>query len=94
MKPILLLILALVIASGLAYQVHQDPGYALLTYGQASIETSLAVLIFLTLIAFIGFYFILRTILRVKATPKVLGKWNEKRKQKRSAKEINKGTIN
>ncbi len=93
MKPILLLILALVIASGLAYQVHQDPGYALLTYGQASIETSLAVLIFLTLIAFIGFYFILRTILRVKATPKVLGKWNEKRKQKRSTKEINKGLI-
>ncbi|KXJ47923.1 MAG: heme biosynthesis protein HemY [Cycloclasticus sp. Phe_18] len=48
---------------------------------------------FLTLIAFIGFYFILRTILRVKATPKVLGKWNEKRKQKRSTKEINKGLI-
>jgi len=93
MKPILLLILALVIASGLAYQVHHDPGYALLTYGQASIETSLAVLLFLTLLAFIGFYFILRTILRVKATPKVIGKWNEKRKQTRSTKEINKGLI-
>ena len=93
MKLILLLILALVIASGLAYQVHQDPGYALLTYGQFSIETSLAVLSFLTLLSFFGFYFILRTILRVKSTPKTIGKWNEKRKLTRSKKEINKGLI-
>jgi Uncharacterized enzyme of heme biosynthesis len=57
MKLIFLIILALIIASGLAYQVHLEPGYALLTYGQLSIETSLAVLLFITLISFFGFYF-------------------------------------
>jgi len=93
MKLILLLILALIIASGLAYQVHLEPGYALLTYGQLSIETSLAVLLFITLIAFVGFYFLLRTMLTVKRSPKTIGKWNQNRKQARSRKEINKGLI-
>lgn len=93
MKLILLLILALIIASGLAYQVHLEPGYALLTYGQLSIETSLAVLLLITLIAFVGLYFLLRTILTVKRTPKTISKWNQNRKQTRSKKEINRGLI-
>jgi len=94
MKLILLLILALVIASGLAYQVHLEPGYALLTYGHVSIETSLAVLLFVTLIIFIGFYFSLRALLTLKRSPKSISRWNQKRKTTRSQKEINKGLIN
>lgn len=93
MKLIFVVILALIIASGLAYQVHLEPGYALLTYGQLSIETSLAVLLFISLVTFIGFYFLLRTMLTVKRTPKAIGKWNQKRKLVRSKKEINKGLI-
>jgi len=93
MKLISLTILALIIATGLAYQVHLEPGYALLTYGKLSIETSLAVLIFITLIAFVGFYISLRALLTVKRTPKNIGKWNQKRKQIRSKKELNKGLI-
>ena len=93
MKLIFLIILALIIASGLAYQVHLEPGYALLTYGQLSIETSLAVLLFITLISFFGFYFFLRTLLTVKRTPKTIGQWNQKRKLTRSKKELNKGLI-
>ncbi len=93
MKLIFLAIFALIIASGLAYQVHLEPGYALLTYGELSIETSLAVLIFLTFITFIVFYIVLRTIFIIKHMPKNIGKWNSKRKQKRSRKELNKGLI-
>ncbi|MBV1889175.1 MAG: hypothetical protein KUG67_02915, partial [Proteobacteria bacterium] len=62
MTILIITIVALSVAVGLAYQVHLDPGFALLTYGQISIETSLAVLLFLTFIAFIIFYFILRAI--------------------------------
>jgi len=93
MKLIFLAILALIIASGLAYQVHLDPGYALLTYGEMSIETSLAVLAFLTFLAFLVFYIALRTLMTLKRTPKNIGKWNTKRKQNRSRKELNKGLI-
>ena len=59
MKLILIIILALVLAAGLAQQVHLDPGYVLFVYGTWSVETSLAILLFLSLIAFIGFYFAL-----------------------------------
>jgi len=93
MKLIFLAILALIIASALAYQVHLEPGYALLTYGEMSIETSLAVLVFLTLIVFVVFYVALRTLMTIKRTPKNIGKWNTKRKQNRSRKELNKGLI-
>ncbi len=91
MKLILIIILALVIASALAYQVHLDPGYALLTYGEFSIETSLAVLLFMSLIVFISFYIALRTLLTVKKAPKNLSVWNKKRKQARSTKALNNG---
>jgi len=88
-----IIIVALSVAVGLAYQVHLDPGFALLTYGQTSIETSLAVLLFLTFIAFIIFYFILRAILRIKATPKSLSGWNSRRKNNRAQQEAIKGLL-
>jgi len=90
---LIITIVALSVAVGLAYQVHLDPGFALLTYGQTSIETSLAVLLFLTFIAFIIFYFILRAILRVKATPKNLSGWNSRRKNNRAQQETIKGLL-
>lgn len=93
MKFIFLAICALVIASGLAYQVHLEPGYALLTYGDLSIETSLAVLLFITLIIFVVLYVSLRALLTIKRTPKNIAKWNTTRKQNRSRKELNKGLI-
>jgi HemY protein len=93
MKLIIVVILALVIATGLAYQVHLEPGYALLTYGDLSIETSLAVLLFITLIGFLGFYIALRTIFTVKRVPKTIGTWNTHRKQTKSKKALTKGLI-
>lgn len=93
MKLILIAIAALILATGLAYQVHIDPGYALLTYGEFSIETSLAVLIFISLLLFISFYIALRTLLTVKQAPKNIGIWNTKRKQLRSTKALNLGLV-
>jgi len=91
MKLILIAIFALIIATGLAYQVHLDPGYALLTYGEFSIETSLAVFLFMIFIVFISFYIGLRALLTVKQAPKNLSVWNKKRKQARSTKALNNG---
>ncbi|MEH6502519.1 MAG: heme biosynthesis HemY N-terminal domain-containing protein [Cycloclasticus sp.] len=93
MKLILILILALVLAAGLAQQVHLDPGYVLLVYGTWSVETSLAILLFIGFITFIGFYFALRTLLTLKRAPKNIGVWNSRRKLKQSKKELNKGLI-
>lgn len=93
MKLIIIFIIALAIATGLAYQVHLEPGYALLTYGTLSIETSLAVLAFATLVSFILFYIVLRSFFGIKRVPKKMGNWNSKRKQNRSQKEVVKGLL-
>ena len=93
MKLLLLFIVALIIASGLAYQVHIDPGYALLRHGTWSIETSVAVLIFAILIAFIVLALLFKMLLGIKRSPKKLSKWNKHRVQRRSIKELNKGLL-
>lgn len=93
MKLLLLFIIALIIASGLAYQVHLDPGYALLKHGTWSIETSLAVLIFATLVLFVALAIVYKLLIGVKRTPQRVGKWNKHRVQRRSLKELNKGLL-
>ena len=93
MKLILIAIVALIIASGLAYQVHLDPGFVIITYGLWSIETSLAILLFITFVVFIGLYIALRTLLTIKRAPNSISKWNVQRKQVRSKKELNRGLI-
>jgi len=93
MKLLLLFIVALIIAIGLAYQVHIDPGYALLRHGTWSIETSVAVLIFAILVAFIALAFLFKILLGIKRTPRKLSKWNKHRVQRRSIRELNKGLL-
>ncbi|PCI20120.1 MAG: heme biosynthesis protein HemY [Piscirickettsiaceae bacterium] len=94
MKLLILFIVALVIASGLAYQVHIDPGYALLRYGTWSVETSLAVMVFILLVAFVVLAMLFKALLGIKRTPKRLQKWNKHRVQRRSIKELNQGLLN
>lgn len=93
MKLILIFIVALVVASTLAYQVHLDPGYAILSYGNLSIETSLAVFIFISFIAFIALFIASMILLSIKNSPKKLSSWNTKRKHLRSQKELSKGLL-
>ncbi len=84
---------ALIIATGLAYLVHVDPGFVLLTYGDISIETSLAVLLFLMLISFIIFHLSIRLFFNIKKLPKELAQWRIQHKQTRSQRELNDGLI-
>tara|TARA_R110002096_G_scaffold246654_9_gene438958 strand:- start:4769 stop:5986 length:1218 start_codon:yes stop_codon:yes gene_type:complete len=93
MKLILIIIVALVIASGLAYQVHLDPGYVLLSYDTWSVETSLAVLLFLLFVLFIGFHLSLRFLLAVKHAPKSISQWHHLRQRSRSMAVLNRGLL-
>ncbi|PCI69925.1 MAG: heme biosynthesis protein HemY [Piscirickettsiaceae bacterium] len=93
MKLLVLFIIALIVASGLAYQVHLDPGYALLTHGTWSVETSLAVLIFAILVLLVVLAILYKTLVGLKRTPKRFSKWNKHRIQRRSLKELNKGLL-
>jgi len=93
MKMILIIVVALVIAVGLAYQVHLDPGYALLGYGDWSVETSFAVLIFAVLVLFAVLYILARSLSGLRRAPAKMKTWNAKRKTKRSQKELVKGLV-
>lgn len=93
MKLILIVIVALIIASALAYQVHLDPGYALITYGSWSIETSIAVLLFVSLITFTVLYFALRTVMTIKHVPQTIVSWKKQRQRNRATKTLNEGLI-
>ena len=93
MKMIIVLVVALSIATGLAYLVHEDPGYALLGYGNWSVETSFALLVFCILVLFVVLYLILRSLTGIRHMPSRLGQWNSRRKSQRSQKELVKGLI-
>lgn len=93
MKIIFLFIIALLLATSLAYQTHLDPGFALLSHGQTSVETSLAVLAFIISCCFIIFHLILRSLLSIKAVPSNMAGWNSKRKQNRAQKNTIKGLL-
>lgn len=93
MKMIIVLVIALTIATGLAYLVHEDPGYALLGYGNWSVETSFALLVFCVLLLFIVLYFALRSLSGIRRFPARMQAWNAQRKSRRSQKELVKGLI-
>jgi HemY protein len=93
MKIIILFVIALSIATGMAYLIHLDPGYVIFTYGVWSLETSLAVFIFVILVSFAGLYMLLRTVLNVKHAPKKLLSWSKQRKQSTAHLELTKGLL-
>ena len=60
MKKLFLLFVVLLIAIGLGFLIHQDPGYAMVSYEHWVVATSIWVAVATVLIAFFVFYYFLR----------------------------------
>ncbi len=69
MKVLLWIVIALGLSLGLALLLREDPGYVLITMGQWTIETSMAVAVFCLLVAFGLFHLLLRLVNRVWHAP-------------------------
>lgn len=74
MRKLLLIFFVLLIAIGLGFLIHQDPGYVMVSYDKWVIATSIWVGAATLLIAFFILYFIMRFITNIINIPKKMRK--------------------
>lgn len=74
MKKLFLLFIVLLMAIGLGFLIHKDPGYAMVSYNHWVIATSIWVAGGCVLLAFIIFYFLMRFIITIFTIPKMLAR--------------------
>lgn len=74
MKTLFLLFIILLAAIGLGFLIHNDPGYAMISYHHWMIATNLWVAIALFFLAFFILYFLMRMIVNIVAIPKMLAR--------------------
>ena len=86
MKKLLSLFIVLLIAIGLGFLIHKDPGYVMVSYDHWVIATSIWVAVACCLLGFVIFYFFLRLFINLFAIPKKL----KRRRQWRNAKKYRK----
>ena len=93
MRRLLLLLLVIVAATGLAVWAHHDPGYLLLARGPWSIEMSLTVAVVAALFAFVVAYLLVRLAANLLDAPGTLRHWRRRRRTLRSMGLLRRGEI-
>jgi HemY protein len=78
------IIIALLGAVGLAWVLKEDPGYALLSIGHWTAETSVAVLVVLLVVVFVLLYLLIRFLIRLWHVPRQLKAATRQRRLRRS----------
>jgi HemY protein len=69
MKLLIGMIITLFASVWVALSLRQDPGYAMVSFGDWTIETSLAFFVMMLIVAFLTFYALLRLCVRLWQTP-------------------------
>ena len=69
MKLLVGIIVTLFTSVWVALSLRQDPGYAMISFGEWSIETSLAFFVIVLIMSFLAFYALLRLSVRLWQTP-------------------------
>ena len=72
---LILLFLVIVVGGGLGTLISRDPGYVLIAYGGASIQTSLWVFLVLLLSTLAGAYYLLKWTSTLFRTGDILHHW-------------------
>ena len=91
-----LLISALVVLSlgvAIALFAKDDPGHAILSFQNHTIETSVVSLLVITIIVFIILYYVLRLVGITRRAPKKLGNWSQKRKHEKAHSSMVRGMV-
>jgi HemY protein len=87
------LVLTLAVAAGLTRVVQQDPGYALITYGGHTLETTLAVAAAAVTAVLVVVCFVARLVVFLYRTPRRLREWRATRANARARKELVQGLM-
>lgn len=99
MKSLVILLIALLIAVGAAFFIHNqlvaqgDPGYVIIGIGHWSVETSLFVMGLVTLLAFLMFYLIIRLVIGTLRLPKVIKRRGSEQRSRLSQEALIAGLI-
>jgi HemY protein len=91
MKTLFWIVIALGLSLGLALLLREDPGYVLITMGQWTIETSMAVAVLCLLVVFGLFYLLLRLVNRLWHAPSRIVAATQRFKSHRSQKLLAQG---
>jgi HemY protein len=93
MKLLWFSLITLFTAVVMALLVMEDPGYVLIAVGQWSVESSLALLGAVLIIAFVVCYYSVRLLVRLWGVPKGVRHWRSQRREHRAHKGFNRGLV-
>jgi len=93
MKVLIIVALALVLGAAFIWAADFEPGFALLQYGNWSLETSLVVLSAAFIFLLVAGYLLLRSVVLVKQSPKRLSAWKQNQRHKRASQALTRGLI-
>lgn len=91
MRLLIGIILVLFGAVGLSLILKDDPGYALLTIGELTIETSVAFLVIFLVILFILLYILVRFLVKLWRAPRYAREATQRRRRRRSLRLLARG---
>ncbi len=84
MKMLVWLVVALFASAGIALLVKEDPGYVLITVGQWTVESTVAVLVVALIVAFVVLYKLVRWLSAALDMPKAVRKANERHRERKA----------
>jgi len=90
---LILLFLVIVVGGGLGTLISRDPGYVLIAYGGATIQTSLWVFLVLLLSTLAGVYYLLKWTSTLLRTGDILHHWRERRRRSKALELTSKGQL-
>ncbi len=73
--------------------VAHDSGYVLLSFGVYTVEMSLALLLLLVAVLFVGLYFLVRAIIRTRRLPTDLRSWKQRRGAHKAQEAMTRGLL-
>ena len=93
MRLSILLLLALVIGTGLALFLKQDPGFVVFGYRHWTLETSLGLFLLVLVAGFAALYFLIRLGLHTLGFSPRLRNWRSARRRRHAHKQLSQGLI-
>lgn len=91
MKSLIWTLAIVLTGAVLAGLARNDPGFAILGYGNWTVEMSLALFIAITLLAGTAIYYLVRLLVNIRRTPGRISAWSKQSGAKRAAKQLSKG---
>jgi len=93
MSKLLKIWLVVLLGAVIGVLVARDNGYVLLSLGVYSVEMSLALLLLLVAVLFVGVYFLVRTLVRTRRLPGDIRDWRQRRGAHKAQEAMTRGLL-